>query len=372
MMRRRDLLRAGGLVVPSLALGQFGRHRNAPGTATPRLTLYDGVNLGYGFSDEGKPSDWSRYIRRTQSANGVGTFTFPGGDTSELPTEASVRSRADAVNGTADTDMIDIESWSEATQADRLETAGKVVTMSGWWLDQYPGSKVGWYGWPNNGPRADIIAGSGAGYDAWKAGNDDLNFFDAAGVDMMMPSLYVNTDEAAPYTDTKAWIAEILNECKRLSDVRIAPFVWGVYHQGAAGLNGDIVDISTDNPAQVTVGTDEAAGLVTGYKVRMQNLTGSDELEQTVQTITVIDDETFSLDGIDGAAITGYTSGGTYEALVPQAFFDAILETIALYTAYAVYWDYWRVAGVGPDPAEVEKMPSWAAIKASRLLQRPT
>lgn len=375
MITRRDFVRAGSLLVPSAALADvsFGIRNTVPGKSTPRLRLHDGINLGYGFSEEGNPPGWDNYIRSEQSAAGAALFTFPGDDDTMLPTEASVKSVA-ATKAAEEkpTDMLDFENWPESTQEERQTTKTYFDQVGAWWLEAYPDSVFGFYaGTPKANPRADIIAGSGAGFDAWQAINDDLNFVDSSGASMIMPSLYLGADhyaQAAPYNDLRTWIDNMMVECLRLTSKPIFPFIWGIFHPGATGLNGAITNISTANPAVVTVAANRAADLTTGDMVRFSELSGSDELEQTFHTVTAITSETFSIDGVDGSTLTPYVSDGRYDTCVPQDMFDTVLEKIAEYTPHAVYWDYFRIAGVGPAASEMEKMPSWKAIKASRLI----
>lgn len=62
------------------------------------------------------------------------------------------------------------------------------------------------------------------------------------------------------------------------------------------------------NPCQLTI---TGHGMVTGGKVRVHTVGGMVELNDTITTITRIDDDNFTLDGIDSTAFTTFTSGGT-------------------------------------------------------------
>lgn len=350
-MRRRTFIKAGAVLLPATSFG-FPIVRGTGGKITPRLRLFDGINTGYGNK---KPSNWATYIRGDNYTAGENSFTYPGGDHTQVPTTASIQALADNAEGLLCA-TIDIESYPLSTQEERIATAAKYASVLDTWLAQQPQSPVGVYGFPRNGPRADIIAGSGAGFDAWRAVNDDLNFFDHAR--QVQPSLYINTYEAAPYTDTLTWIENILIECRRLSNLPIVPFIWGAYHNGATGLNGTISNISTDNPAVVTVGANQSANLQTGMMVRLTSITGSDEIDNRHHIATRIGNNSFSLNGVDGAAITAYSSGGTYTTLVPEALYTAILQKIMQYTPFAIQWDYM------PTMAEWEgTMPWWASVR---------
>lgn len=82
--------------------------------------------------------------------------------------------------------------------------------------------------------------------------------------------------------------------------------------QPRGGLYSDalrtITGISKANPAVVTC---PSHGFTTGMRVRITDVAGMTEVNLMNFTITVIDANSFSLDGIDSTSYTTYTSGGS-------------------------------------------------------------
>lgn len=73
----------------------------------------------------------------------------------------------------------------------------------------------------------------------------------------------------------------------------------------------DITNITQANPAVVTSADH---GRTTGDTVFIEdNVGGMTQIHNTEALITVIDDDTFSLDGVDSTGYSAYTSGGTYK-----------------------------------------------------------
>ena len=64
--------------------------------------------------------------------------------------------------------------------------------------------------------------------------------------------------------------------------------------------------------ASPVVITDVAHGRTTGDIIHIYDVAGMTEINSLQFTITVIDVDSFSLDGIDGTDYTAYTSGGTW------------------------------------------------------------
>lgn len=91
--------------------------------------------------------------------------------------------------------LIDIESWPETTQAERLATAAKFVTVYREMKSRRPDLTIGFYAYPLTGNFWDIIQSDassspgGVGYTAWQAKNDDFAAMWAV-VDVIFPSLY--------------------------------------------------------------------------------------------------------------------------------------------------------------------------------------
>lgn len=84
------------------------------------------------------------------------------------------------------------------------------------------------------------------------------------------------------------------------------------------GINGAISGATQANPVQIT---STAHGLSTGAKIRIESVVGMVELNHddpsgvASYTITVVDVDNFTINGIDGTAFTAYTSGGTWRVL---------------------------------------------------------
>ena len=70
---------------------------------------------------------------------------------------------------------------------------------------------------------------------------------------------------------------------------------------------GDIDDISTTNPVVVSI---HNHNLDAGNKINLYHIEGIPELNGATYTITRIDDDTFSLDGIDGTLYEPYLGSG--------------------------------------------------------------
>lgn len=83
------------------------------------------------------------------------------------------------------------------------------------------------------------------------------------------------------------------------------------------GYWADIQSITLANPAVVTAPQN---GLSTGQQVYLSGVNGMEEINGGPYTITVIDDNSFSLDDIDSSAFTAYTSGGVVTEYDPEDF----------------------------------------------------
>lgn len=82
------------------------------------------------------------------------------------------------------------------------------------------------------------------------------------------------------------------------------------YH--GASSTGSITGATQANPVSITA---TAHGLATGDKVYIDSVAGMTELNGNRYVITVVDANTYTLDGIDGTSYTAYTSGGTWKQI---------------------------------------------------------
>lgn len=82
------------------------------------------------------------------------------------------------------------------------------------------------------------------------------------------------------------------------------------FQQGTSSSSGNITGIAQPtNPTQIT---SASHNLTTGAVVLIENVGGMTQLNGIFYTITVIDANTFSLNGVDNTAFGAYTSGGTW------------------------------------------------------------
>jgi len=72
---------------------------------------------------------------------------------------------------------------------------------------------------------------------------------------------------------------------------------------------GQVTNITQANPAQVT---SVGHGRTTGQRINLAVVGGMTEVNDIVQTITVIDDDNYTLNGVDSTGYTAYTSGGDW------------------------------------------------------------
>jgi hypothetical protein len=79
--------------------------------------------------------------------------------------------------------------------------------------------------------------------------------------------------------------------------------------QQGAGLSGSITGVTQANPAEVT---SPNSGLQTGSIITIQNVAGMVELNGNTYTVTVVDANHFTLNGVDSTGFTAYTSGGNW------------------------------------------------------------
>ncbi|ODT38038.1 MAG: hypothetical protein ABS55_01730 [Lautropia sp. SCN 70-15] len=99
------------------------------------------------------------------------------------------------------------------------------------------------------------------------------------------------------------------------------------------------------NPVQITV---TGHGRITGDVAVIEGVVGMTQINTKAFTVTVVDANNLTLDGVDGTAFGTYTSGGTlynatFYALKPTADITAITDGATLST------DHWGAAGVAAN-----------------------
>ena len=99
------------------------------------------------------------------------------------------------------------------------------------------------------------------------------------------------------------------------------------------------------NPVQITV---TGHGRITGDVAVIESVVGMTQINTKAFTVTVVDANNLTLDGVDGTAFGTYTSGGTlynatFYALKPTADITAITDGATLST------DHWGAAGVAAN-----------------------
>ena len=108
---------------------------------------------------------------------------------------------------------------------------------------------------------------------------------------------------------------------------------------------------TTTNPCALTV---TGHGLTTGAVIRIDSVVGMTELNAKLYTITVVDPDTITLDGVDATGFTAWASGGS----ISFGTFYAAKETtrMADFTAgNSGATDHWGATGVAAmmDPVDV-------------------
>lgn len=81
--------------------------------------------------------------------------------------------------------------------------------------------------------------------------------------------------------------------------------------QKGGELSGSITNATQANPCQITSPTNN---LQTGSIITIDNVVGMIELNGNSYTITVIDEDNFTLDGVDSTGFGAYISGGTWSS----------------------------------------------------------
>jgi hypothetical protein len=95
------------------------------------------------------------------------------------------------------------------------------------------------------------------------------------------------------------------------------------YYDGQ--VTGAITGVTNSNPAVVHA---PANGLQTGAEVIIRNVGGMTNIDNNTYTITVVDSDHFSLNGVDSTAFPAYTSGGEWSL----AFADQRYLTFTIFT----------------------------------------
>lgn len=108
------------------------------------------------------------------------------------------------------------------------------------------------------------------------------------------------------------------------------------------GFIADIQNVLLNNPVQITASSN---GLTTGDTVFIYNLNGAGNLTGGPYTVTTIDEDNFTLDGVDGTGFDAYISGGT---LVQREFENTKCWKRA-YAGGKGYLHYIRITNSGTD-----------------------
>jgi len=90
-----------------------------------------------------------------------------------------------------------------------------------------------------------------------------------------------------------------------------------------------ISNITQANPAVVTT-TQSAHGLSTGDEIHIISVVGMTEVNDLTFTITVVDADEFSLDGIDSTAFGAYISGGDAFLVITKTVADVVQTNYVL------------------------------------------
>ena len=115
-------------------------------------------------------------------------------------------------------------------------------------------------------------------------------------------------------------------------------------------LTGSITGATKANPCVITSATH---GLATGQKVTITSVAGMTQLNNLTFTITKIDTNSFSLDGINSTGYSTYTSGGTWTVVAIGLGAGLTSNAIPTGATYALMQAEtqsirWRDDGVAP------------------------
>lgn len=128
------------------------------------------------------------------------------------------------------------------------------------------------------------------------------------------------------------------------------------------GFIADIQNITLSNPVQVTAASN---GLEDGDTIFIYNLNGAGNLTGGPYSVTVIDDNNFTLDGIDGTSFETYGSGGT---IVEREFQNTKCWKRA-YAGGKGYLHYIRITNTGTnDVLRFNAFMPWFRPAGSRMI----
>ena len=106
----------------------------------------------------------------------------------------------------------------------------------------------------------------------------------------------------------------------------------------------EIADISQANPAVVTA---NQSGLITGDQIYIYKVGGMFEVNGGPYTVTVVDSNRFSLDGVDSSAFTTFASGG----VITELPFERTKTWKRIYAGGSGYQHRVRIVSEGIDKA---------------------
>jgi hypothetical protein len=96
------------------------------------------------------------------------------------------------------------------------------------------------------------------------------------------------------------------------------------------------------NPVSIT---SAAHGYVTGTVVNIRSVVGMTQINDRFYTVTVVDANTYTLDGVDGTGYTAYTSGGTGNTGIFYTLKTSV-DIAAVTSGASTATDHWGAAGV--------------------------
>lgn len=135
-------------------------------------------------------------------------------------------------------------------------------------------------------------------------------------------------DIVEDFTDTNAiasgdWTLDLSPICDLEVDGTSAGSIINVrseYNNGSVGPRLTITNVTAANPAVVT---SASHGLIDGDKVRIQDIVGMTELNNTEFTVTSSTTNTFALKGEDSTSYNTYSSGGIARKVLTNIAIDA-------------------------------------------------
>lgn len=125
-----------------------------------------------------------------------------------------------------------------------------------------------------------------------------------------------------------------------------------IYFDYDGRVKGNITNISNGNPAQVTSANH---GLQTGAQVIIRDVLGMVNINNTTYTITVVDANNFTLNGIDSTSYPAYISGGYWSiAFADNRYLTATIFTDPRYLVTNPGWSVqpWSVSPWGAPSGE--------------------